>query len=368
MSLVKRSAGSLALMSMLFLIFTGSAGAADFPAPVDVDEVRIAQASETVDVLGRIVALQAGPVASRTAAAAKTVHVNVGDAVSKGDLLVTLHENRQRSVLALAKADVKQWQARVKTAQLEAQQAQRDLQRLESLRGTSAFNESLFDQRNTAVQSASSRVAELEASLAYAKIQVKRTQQDYDWTRVQAPYDGIVSERHIDEGQWVALGSAVVSLVSTRALEVEADIPAQYLQKLTQGEGVQATVNGQPLALNLRAILPAEQALSRTRLARFAIPLVPGQMPTLTVNQTVTVAVPLNSADAVTVHKDAIIRQGGMTSVYKVVEGVAQMTPVQLGAASGDRMQVTSGLNVGDVVVTRGNERLHPGQKVSPRP
>lgn len=357
----------MALMSMLFLVFADTAMAADYPAPVDVDEVKQAKVDETVAVVGRIVALQSGPVAARTTAAAKTVHVQVGDVVSAGDVLVTLHNNRQRSVLALAKADVTQWAARLKTAKLEQAQAERDLKRLESLRGSAAFNESLFDQRQTAVQAAAAKVAELGASLSYAHIQVKRTQQDFDWTEVKAPYDGIVAERHIDEGQWVNLGAAVVSLVSTKALEVEADIPAQYLQQLQQGAAVAATVNEQSLALSLRALLPAEKALSRTRLARLSMALIPEVSPPLSVNQAVTVAVPINQQDALTVHKDAIIRNGGITMVYKVVDGAAAMTPVQLGAAAGERMQVLSGLAAGDIVVTRGNERLQPGQKVEPR-
>lgn len=367
MSLVKRPARSLALMSMLFFVNAGTALAEDYPAPVDVDEVVLSKADETIDVLGRVVALQAGPVAARTAAAAETVHVNVGDLVSKGDVLVTLHNNRQRSLLALTQAEVKQWQARLKSAQFEKALAERDLQRLEKLRGSSAFNESLFDQRSTAVQSAAAQATEAEASLAYARIQVRRAQQDYDWTKVQAPYDAVVAERHVDEGQWVALGAPVMNLVSTAALEVEVDIPAQYVGGVQQGDAINATVNGQNLELTLRALLPAEKALSRTRLARLSIGLMPGQRPPLTVNQAVNVSVPVSQQEAVTVHKDAVIRNGSMTMVYKVVEGAAQMAPVQLGAASGDRMQVLDGLVAGDVVVTRGNERLHPGQKVMPR-
>lgn len=366
MSLVNRPARLLALMSMLFFVCCAS-WAKDYPAPVDVDRVTLAASKETVNVIGRVVALQEGPVAARTAAAAQTVHVNVGDVVSKGDVLVTLHNNRQRSLLALAQADVKQWQARLQTAKVQKALAQRDLKRLNQLRDTSAFNESLFDQREAALQTAKATLTELEASLNYAKIQVRRAQQDDDWTKVQAPYDAVVSERHVDEGQWVALGTPVVSLISTAALEVEADIPAQYVKQLQQGEAIQASSDGQPLALSLRALLPSERALSRTRLARLSIQLTPGEMPPLTVNQAVSVAIPVSNRDALTVHKDAVIRNGAMTMVYKVVDGVAEMTPVELGAAAGERVQVISGLAADDVVVTRGNERLQPGQTVMPR-
>lgn len=367
MSLVNRPSRPLALLSMLFVGFTGSVFAADYPAPVDVDVVAVAKADETVDVMGRVVALQTGPVAARTSAAVQTAHVNVGDSVNAGDLLVTLYNNRTRSVVALTSADVTQWQAKLKTAEVEATQAQRDLKRLETLRGSSAFNESLYDQRSAAAQAAQARVAEVKASLQYAAVQLKRAQQDLAWTEVKAPYDGVVSERHVSEGAWVALGAPVVSLISTSQLEIEADIPSQYLAHVQAGNALTAKVNGQALQLSLRALLPAERSLSRTRLARLSISLTADAAPPLTVNQSVSVAVPISSKDALTVHKDAVIRNGDMSTVYKVVDGIAQMTPVQLGAAVGDRMQVLGGLEAGDTVVVRGNERLHPGQKVMPR-
>ena len=366
MSLVNRPARLLALMSMLF--FVCSAGwANDYPAPVDVDRVNVAASTETVNVIGRVVALQSGNVAARATAAVKQVNVQVGDVVRADQVLLELHNNRQRSIVALMQADIKQWDAKVSSAAARKKLAASDLRRLEQLRGSSAFNQSLYDQRLAESKSADANVAEAKAALNYAKVQLRRAQQDLDWTKVQAPYDGVITARHVSAGEWVALGAPVVDLVSTDAIEVEADVPAQYLQYIQNGAEVAANVNGQPLALRLRAVLPAEQALSRTQLARFALALKPEQRPPLTVNQAVNVAVPIGSADALTVHKDAVVRNGAMSFVYKVLEGVATFTPVQLGASSGERLQVLDGLQEGDLVVTRGNERLQPGQKVQPR-
>lgn len=366
MSLVNRPARLLALMSMLFFVCS-AAHAKDFAAPVDVDTVTVAASTETVNVIGRVVALQSGNVAARTTAAVKQIRVQVGDKVTAGQVLVELHNNRQRSMVALMQADITQWAAKVKSAQVKQDLAASDLQRLEKLRGSSAFNQSLYDQRFAEAKAAEAGVLEAKASLSYAKVQLKRSQQDLDWALVTAPYDGVVTARRVAEGEWVALGAPVVDLVSTSALEIEADVSAQYLQFIKQGAEVMASVNGQPLALTLRAILPAEQSLSRTQLARFSLSLKPEQRPNLSVNQAVNVAIPVGAKDALTVHKDAVVRNGSMSFVYKVLEGVATFTPVQLGASSGQRLQVLDGLKAGDVVVTRGNERLQPGQKVQTR-
>ena len=66
----------------------------------------------------------------------------------------------------------------------------------------------------------------------------------------------------------------------------------------------------------------------------------------------------------VTVHKDAILKRPNGDMVYAVKNSTAELRPVKLGEAIGVRFEVLAGLNVGDVVVTRGNERLQPGAKV----
>jgi len=66
----------------------------------------------------------------------------------------------------------------------------------------------------------------------------------------------------------------------------------------------------------------------------------------------------------VTVHKDAIIRRQGKDIVYVAKEGVAEARPIEIGESLGGRVEVLSGLEEGESVVVRGNERLQPGAKI----
>ena len=63
-------------------------------------------------------------------------------------------------------------------------------------------------------------------------------------------------------------------------------------------------------------------------------------------------------------HKDAIVREAGAAFVFVVADGLAEIRPIVLGEANGDRFEVIEGLAVGEQVVVRGNERLQPGQSV----
>jgi hypothetical protein len=114
----------------------------------------------------------------------------------------------------------------------------------------------------------------------------------------------------------------------------------------------------------VRAILPTENPLTRTRTVRLT-PEFSAGMAGLADAQSVTVKVPVGVARQVlTVHKDAIITRAGKSVVYVVTDDSAEMRPIVLGEATGGRMEVLEGLKEGEQVVIRGNERLQPGAKV----
>jgi multidrug efflux pump subunit AcrA (membrane-fusion protein) len=82
-------------------------------------------------------------------------------------------------------------------------------------------------------------------------------------------------------------------------------------------------------------------------------------------SQTVTIAVPVSdNRNALTVHKDAILKRPSGDIVFVVTDGKAQPRPITLGEAVGGRFEVVSGLKEGEEVVIRGNERVQPGMKV----
>jgi multidrug efflux pump subunit AcrA (membrane-fusion protein) len=115
----------------------------------------------------------------------------------------------------------------------------------------------------------------------------------------------------------------------------------------------------------LRAIVPEENPLTRTRPVRFT-PRFNGNGKPLAANQSVTVLVPVAiGRQVVSVHKDAVITRQGKQIVFVVEADAAQMRTLRLGQPVGSRFEVLDGgVKPGDLVVVRGNERLRPGQKV----
>jgi multidrug efflux pump subunit AcrA (membrane-fusion protein) len=160
----------------------------------------------------------------------------------------------------------------------------------------------------------------------------------------------------------------VVFLINDKNLEIEAEVPAKRIPGLNPGTTVSFTlVTQKPYSATVRAVVPEENPLTRTRVVRF-IPEFIGEINYLATNQSVTLLLPVGkSRQVVTVHKDAVLVRKGKRIVYVVEDGTANIRPVQLGEATGTRFVVKRGLKPGDVVVVRGNERLRPGQKVRPK-
>jgi len=154
-------------------------------------------------------------------------------------------------------------------------------------------------------------------------------------------------------------------MISDDNLEIEADVPFQRLSGLTQGRGVDITLDdGSHHRAEVRAILPSENPLTRTRTVRF-VPEFNGLKSPLADSQSVTVLVPIGTPrDVLTVHKDAILRRAGQTVVFVVAEGKAERRVIEIGEGLAERIEVVRGLDEGEQVVVRGNERLRPGAMV----
>ena len=344
---------------------SGLALAQGRPAIVKVDQVRAEAMAQTVPVLGRLVARQGGAVAARIAGAVTEVLVQVGDRVERGALLARLVEDRMRFERDLAAAEATAAKAEQTSAEAELTLREQERARLAKLRSSTAFSPARLADKLQEIVVAKSRVAVAAARRQMARSRLGLSDWELTHTKIRAPYAGVVEVRHISAGAYLKVGDPIVTLIDDAGLEIEADVPADRVVGLTIGRPITVRLDddSQHQAV-VRAVVPAENPLTRTRAVRFVPTFGPTENP-LAVQQSVILDLPIAaSRQVVTVHKDAILPRQGATLVFVVESGTAQIRPVRLGAAVGGRFEVEGGLEVGDIVVIRGNERLRPGQKV----
>ena len=351
--------------ALLMLAAAPAAAQGGRATPVGVDAVRSEPLEQTVPVIGRLVARQSGVVAARTGGAVAEIRVTVGDRVEKREVVAVLARDRLRATLELRAAEVAQADAAVATSMAEFDYVTQAMKRLEGLRRSAAFSQARFDDKRQEVVKAKSATIEKEAALLRARVNLKIADIELRDSEIRAPYAGVVSVRHIEVGAYVGVGQPVVTLIDDEHLEIEAAVPAGRIRGLAPGTPVVfQLVDASSSRAVVRAVVPEENPLTRTRTVRFT-PRFNGDHRNLATNQSVTLHIPAGPArTVVSVHKDAVLNRSGGALVFVVTEGAARPRPVRLGEAVGGRFEVINGLEPGDLVVVRGNERLRPGQKV----
>jgi RND family efflux transporter MFP subunit len=355
-----------------FSVFLAVAALAAAPAVhaqgalVGVDEVQREPLAQTQPVIGRFVARQAGDVAARTAGSVTEMRVLIGDRVAKGDVLAVLDMDRLSWQRDLVASTAKEMNALVESANAALMKRRQDLTRLEGIRESAAFSQARYDDAVQDLLRAEAGVAAAAAVRSRVRANLKIAQDDLKHGKVMAPYTGVVSRRHTEVGAYVNVGEAVVSLVNETDLEIEADVPYNRIAGLQPGTIVTITLADRSSHnAVVRATGAEENAMTRTRLVRFTPDIAGATVPNA-VGESLSVMLPLGAPrEVVTVHKDAILKRQGLSLVYVMdAESKAQIRPVELGEAVGPRFVVLGGVEPGEIVVIRGNERLRPGQDI----
>lgn len=358
--------------SLLGLCALGLAGllgaplAAQQAAQVVVDEVRLVEARESQPVIGRFVPRQAGDVAARINGAVDAFYVEVGDVVTRGQLLAKLDDGIMQARRAQAEARLTEAEAGVATARAELNLRWQELNRLEKLQDSPAFSQARYDDQRQTVAVANAEVAAREAAVANAVADLALAELELSYTEIRAPYSGVVVQRFTETGAYVNNGSPLLSMIADGNLEIEADVPYQQIAPLTPDRKVEIELSdGTRHSAKVRAVIPDENPLTRTRAVRFVPELGETVIP-IAAGQSAIVLVPSGGEGnrALTVHKDAVIPQTGRTIVFVVKDGAAEARSIEIGRAFGTRFEVLSGLEPGDLAVVRGNERLREGQPV----
>ncbi|KAA2284161.1 efflux RND transporter periplasmic adaptor subunit [Arenimonas fontis] len=277
----------------------------------------------------------------------------VGSAVRKGEPLARLDDAEFRLRERQARAD------------LSRIQAQLDLVRKQEERYLTLVRDGVISgaQLDQVIAERRMREQDLDAArvaLEQARLRLRQAQ-------VRAPFDGIVVERLVEQGEYLALGAPVARLVNTGALEVRTRAPVTLAGRLRPGDGVTLRVAGRSSAHRLDVVVPVGDEASRQLELRFALTPDQAAKTGLAVGAAVQVGVPSDEPRrALAVPRDALVMRKEGTHVMRVAEGdVAQRVPVDTGAAAGDLVEVRGALRAGDRLVVRGSERLQSGQRVS---
>jgi membrane fusion protein, multidrug efflux system len=281
--------------------------------------------------------------------------VALGDAVKAGQLLAELDAQDLRLGQEAAQ---QAWVA----AQVNAQQAQADLERFKALREQGFISGAELERRSTA-----SNAAIAQANQAKAQLALQGNQSGY--SRLVAQAAGVVTAVDADPGTVLAAGTPVLRVAWDGPRDVVFSVPEDRIAAMRALEGkpgalsVQLWGDGQALPATLRELSAAADGSTRTFLAKADI----GRA-AVTLGQTATVSVALPAQPGVVkLPLTAVFQAQGQTAVWLLEPKTmtVRQQAVQVAGADGNEVVLKSGLSAGQEVVTAGVHLLTPGQKVT---
>jgi len=321
-------------------------GMATAPQTVSTTAAASSTWQSRTQALGTVRAVRGADLAAQASGVVDKIHIESGTEVPAGAVLLTLKPNDDPA----------------KLAQL---QAQAELAAITLMR----------DQEQLAAQAISQATVDADVSnLKSARAQVVAQQALMEEKTVRAPFAGTLGIRQVDQGQYLAAGTTVVTLQALDPIFVDFYVPQQALSHLKAEQVVNATVDAYPGASftgKITSINSKVDTSSRNIQARasFANPerrLVPGMYATVQIDNG-------DATSQITLPQSAITYNPYGDTVYVLQRNGAdkdhqsltvQQRFVKLGLTRGDQVAVISGVAAGEEVVTAGQMKLHNGAPV----
>ena len=322
------------------------------PQPVTLETVSLQRPTETLLVNGTLVANQSARLSASVSGLVSALHVDIGDRVQAGTPLLELDSELNRLALQQARASYRQQQATLADTRRQLDEAS-----------------SLIAKRSIAaseVRSLESQVQVAEAALAASQSEVARQQALLERHTLNAPFEGVVSAKLTEIGEWVTPGTAVLELVGTENLHADFAIPQRYFPRINRETPLTVTPEAgrQEARIEARvaAIVPVNDPMARTFILRAEISE-SGLIPGMALQGSLLLQ---GEDEQPMVARDALLRdaQGNVSVWLAEKQGddmVARRKSIRVAEGQSDPVVVLEGLSAGDRVVVRGNEGLQDG-------
>jgi RND family efflux transporter MFP subunit len=348
---------------------------------VEVVVVRPAPRETMAEAAGTVRARTTAAVAPQVMGRLTGVAVSEGSVVAAGALLATIDDTTVRAQLssaegAVAEAEAAREEVDGAISQSEAGKAlaEKTFERFRKLLEDRVVTQQEFDEvemrRTVAVKElerTQQKRAQVSAKIDQARGQAAAAKAMLAWTRVTAPFAGVIVEKRADAGSMAIPGVPLFVLEDPRRHRIEAFVSETYLPFLKKGTAVQGILDadpGKPFSAVVTEIDPAIDPASRTFTVKADLPAGRARS-----GQSGKVRFAAGMGTVLAIPKRAITRAGGSDGVFTVgaLDNVARLTMITLGAEEGDRVEVLSGIEDGAQVALSPIDKLADGARVEVR-
>ncbi len=327
----------LAPLAAMFACLTAlPLAAADSPASIPTLAVKRQESGARYVADGVVEAIRQSVLSAQTAGRIVERPVEAGAAVKRGTLLLRIDDREAAQAESARKAELAAAEAQLANAQSE-------LDRTKQLFAKALVGQAALDRAETAQRAALAQVRALSASS-----DVSTTQRSF--TRVLAPYDGLVAAVQVQVGDMATPGKPLLTVYDPSAMRVVASLPVAQLGAWQRDQAVtillpNSEVN--PIAAGV-TVLPvadpnAQQVQIRIDLPPGVSQLMPGMF--------AKVAFPIGNRPRLLVPDSAVVRRGELTAVYVTrADGQFSLRQIRLAGRDGNQVEVVAGLQDGEVI------------------
>ncbi len=364
------------------------------PVPVTVEVVEPGLLEASVRYTGSIRPYQEVTVYPRVEGLLTAYTLYPGDAVTAGQVLARLEVAERTADVQAMVAETRVSEAELQVARAEILEQRREVERMaaefdflakelpraQALVDRGAISQSDFDRRDSeltaaqaALNSAQTKLARMgaqvevaAAKVAQAQVRRDRTAILADYTTITAPITGTVQARMVDPGVFVQPGMAILELGDYSRVRLQANVAQADASNIRVGSPIVARLPGagaETISGQVTSIFPQAGETTRTVMVEAVVDN-PGQR--LGAGQFLEMTlITARKPEALSVPQAALRVAGEDTSVWVMETGVAKRRVVTTGLTSSDRVEITSGLNPGDLVITTGGSQLVENARVA---
>ncbi len=338
-------------------------------SPEIVRDVVVLQVQKTtvpdyVEATGTVRAAQSAQLASQVMGAITRVNVHEGDRVRRGEVLITIDAAQQRSVYDSANAGLSVSQQAIAAADADYGLAEATMKRYQMLYDKKSVSPQEYDEVKTHLAAAAARRDSAHTGRIQAEAVVSEANTAMGFTKIRAPFDGLVVAKLADAGAMAAPGVPLLTIEGPSHFRLEALVDESQIGTVRLGETVPVvldTLGKQTITGNVVQIVPMADPASRTFTVKVELPVDPNTRSGLFGRALFA----HGEHDAILVPQNALLHRGQLDAVYVVgKDEIASLRYVTLGKRSANQVEALSGLENRERIVVQPGERELSGKQI----
>jgi len=332
----------------------------------------------TLNASGYVTARRAATVSSKVTGKVIEIVIEEGMEVKAGQLLAKLDASNVEAGHRLSQAQLDSARKSLEETRSNIELAEKELARYRTLVAAQAGNQADLDRAEAQVRSLNARLMKQTAEISVAEAEVAQWKQQIDDTIIVAPFGGVVTSKNAQPGEMISPMSVggftrtgICTIVDMTSLEIEVDVNESYINRVTAGQPVEATLDSYPdvkMPAKVIAIIPTadrQKATVKVRVGfeKIDLRILPDMAVKVSFRENTATEAPV-AGKIISVPKSAIDDDNGRSIVWVVRDEKVERRAVEVSQTTGEESIITAGLSSGETIITSSSEKLSDGTKI----